>query len=283
MEDGTKEVAQSYEAYSKETLSKYSKENSSFSKKEAESVSKQVGEGIIGYESYLEEGGHKNTLETVNQYAESIKDEVIQSTGDEAAAEFAKEMVTSALKPLEYLVRGAKLKCDCGSHTRQLDLRRCHGLHLCTIPMMHEKDCRTGENILPFGVCSNPVRIQEGELNGENKEIYETEENPQKNVKGFICQPKILSAGEEVEEVELDSGLSYGFKKYVKNPFKRWINTAKEIELTQAGNNPAWNEPKEDAYVRRKKLITTDSWLQCAYGGIITPITSGQEAAKEGE
>ena len=57
----------------------------------------------------------------------------------------------------EYLVRGAPLRCRYGSHMRYLDMLEAHGVYLNDDPVMHRKDCKVGENILPFGICTSPV------------------------------------------------------------------------------------------------------------------------------
>ena len=40
---------------------------------------------------------------------------------------------------------------------RYLDMLEAHGVYLKDDPVMHRKDCRVGENIMPFGICTSPV------------------------------------------------------------------------------------------------------------------------------
>lgn len=56
----------------------------------------------------------------------------------------------------EYLVRGALLSCDFGSHPRRLNLLKSHGIYIKDHPMIMDSDCIVDENITYFGVCSSP-------------------------------------------------------------------------------------------------------------------------------
>lgn len=56
----------------------------------------------------------------------------------------------------EYLVRGAVLKCTCGSSTSKLNLPVDHGTYLPGgQPQINRKDAVGGVNIMPFGSCRN--------------------------------------------------------------------------------------------------------------------------------
>ena len=57
----------------------------------------------------------------------------------------------------KFLVRGAKLRCSCGSHGRCLNLPKSHGVYYNGAPLVFESDCEVGEdaNIRTFGVCSS--------------------------------------------------------------------------------------------------------------------------------
>lgn len=61
-----------------------------------------------------------------------------------------------------YVVRGALLRCQCGSHCRRLNLPLCHGVYALKKPVMFKKDNVVGENIPSFGVCSSPDNHTEG-------------------------------------------------------------------------------------------------------------------------
>ena len=54
----------------------------------------------------------------------------------------------------EYLVRGALLACQYGSHPRRLNLLQCHGIYVGEKPLISETDCVVDENISYFGICS---------------------------------------------------------------------------------------------------------------------------------
>ena len=58
----------------------------------------------------------------------------------------------------EYLVRGALLRCRHGTHARQLNLKKCHGVYIKGHPYIHALNCFVGEeeNITWYGVCKAP-------------------------------------------------------------------------------------------------------------------------------
>lgn len=157
----------------------------------------------------------------------------------------------------EYLVRGAKLRCDCGSHTRLLNLPLCHGVYHIGHPVIYQKDAKVGDdqNITSFGVCSSSSNPKE-KLFGENITLI-SEDNPDENVKGAPCVPVIV-------DVEW------------KNP--EW-NTliADHVNLDGSDENI---DPKNRTYY---PIPTTDSFLVCKYSGLIQPISSGQENVPETE
>lgn len=149
----------------------------------------------------------------------------------------------------EYLVRGAKLVCNCGSHKRMLNLPECHGVYIGENPMVHENDCVQGinrqGNISWFGICRSE-RCQE--LPGQ-KVCYElTEENSADGTVGETepgkkCQPIIVGVWQDVYE------------------------KTKIVDC--------WDGEGEDE--EELCSLTTGSFLVCNYGGIIQPVTSGQE------
>lgn len=149
----------------------------------------------------------------------------------------------------EYLVRGAKLVCSCGSHIRMLNLPECHGVYIGENPMVHENDCVQGidrqGNISWFGICRSE-RSQE--LPGK-KVCYElTEENSADGTIGETepgkkCQPIIVGVWQDV---------------YDKTRIAERLEDETERE-------------------KQYSTLTTGSFLVCNYGGIIQPVTSGQE------
>ncbi|MDY5699651.1 MAG: DUF4280 domain-containing protein [Lachnospiraceae bacterium] len=161
-----------------------------------------------------------------------------------------------------YLVRGAELWCSCGTHKRKLNLPLCHGIYIGGRPIVHEEDCGVGEdkNICAFGICQseeNPANFSFLEKVGENiksfftgekKEVEEQEEiilqlEDGTNVKGYACRPRIIGT---------------------------WKDVYKEEKIARNGTNGLKEEDRLSA-------LTWRSFLVCAYGGLIEPITSGQE------
>lgn len=52
-----------------------------------------------------------------------------------------------------YVVRGAKMKCDKGTHKRKINLPASHGTYSNESPMMNKNDNVVEENISYFGIC----------------------------------------------------------------------------------------------------------------------------------
>ena len=145
----------------------------------------------------------------------------------------------------EHLVRGAILRCKCGSHCRRLNLPLTHGYMEAERPLMNAKDAVPLQNITYFGVCSSPANKSAGN-NILLKKDYERDPHGKiiskavtGNVSGSMCTPIILGA---------------------------WKNTQKWTTIDGA---PA---------------ITPSSFLICQFGGIIEVLDSGQhdEATLEG-
>ncbi|MOA05266.1 hypothetical protein D3C78_1248580 [compost metagenome] len=68
---------------------------------------------------------------------------------------------------LSYVVRGAMLRCACGSHPNILNLPMCHGMYLKGQPLMNVTDSKVNENIFTFGVCESRSKPCEPEVNME--------------------------------------------------------------------------------------------------------------------
>lgn len=141
--------------------------------------------------------------------------------------EIEKKINTKEIKQNpKYLVRGAILKCDKGSHMRRVDLRLCHGVYFKKGPVLHIEDCEVGEekNIKCFGKCSKTI---------------------------YTCEPDILE----------NWLMPHNYTYIVRN----------DIEITPY--------KLEDLL----KALTENSFLVCAKGGLIEPISSGQEYYEENE
>lgn len=151
----------------------------------------------------------------------------------------------------EYLVRGAPLRCRYGSHMRYLDMLEAHGVYLNDDPVMHRKDCKVGENIMPFGICSSPVHnlkrrdsfFAGAETDQEGNYLHAPDDRV---ITGFVCVPEITGSS--------------------------WKNYKEETKIAQN----ATLETAGPAACTCYEAITTASYLVCRHGGIIFPLGSGQ-------
>lgn len=150
--------------------------------------------------------------------------------------------------PEAYVVRGALLKCQYGSHCRRLNLPRCHGVYTLKKPIVFKRDCKGGTegadiNITTFGVCTCPGNPTGGSVCLEkeaprNPDGSFTGEAASGTVTGTPCIPDIIDV---------------------------WEDTHGETHIG-----------KED-----EEALTTRSFLVCSYGGLIEIIRSGQEDSDE--
>lgn len=147
-----------------------------------------------------------------------------------------------------YVVRGALLHCQYGSHCRRMNLPRCHGVYTMKKPIVFKQDCKGGTegadiNITTFGVCSCPGNTTGGSVCLEkeaprNPDGSFTGDPASGTVTGTPCVPDIIDV---------------------------WEDTHGETHIGKEG---------EDA-------LTTRSFLVCSYGGLIEIIRSGQEDSDE--
>ncbi|SFR67911.1 PAAR-like protein [Anaeromicropila populeti] len=142
-----------------------------------------------------------------------------------------------------YLMRGALLQCNCGSHPRRLNLPEDHGEVVITEdeykhPIVHENDCVIGPtgNIDYFGVCSNLP----------------------KNANPIVLTPYVPDG----EETPPAGSIVEGGKCIPVFPLNKWSDTKEDVRI-QDGSDC--------------KVVTTKSFLKCLNGGIITPLSSGME------
>lgn len=57
------------------------------------------------------------------------------------------------MSDVDYLVRGATLKCSMGSSESKLNLPVCHGVYAKKKPLMNKNDFTPMKNVMPFGTC----------------------------------------------------------------------------------------------------------------------------------
>lgn len=203
-------------------------------------------------------GNAKKSSEELNGISESAQEQhemELQALFDQLELEEGEEV------QFPYLVRGAELYCNCGTHKRRLNLPICHGVYTNGKPMMHEEDCEVGDdkNIPSFGICQseeNPVNKSwfakagdkikdfftgEEDTDDAEKIILKTEDG--QNVKGYPCTPCIVGTWKDV----------YDSEKILRN----------NADGTSEGD--------------KLSALTQRAFLVCAYGGLIEPISSGQE------
>lgn len=138
-----------------------------------------------------------------------------------------------------YVVRGALLHCQYGSHCRRLNLPLCHGVYTLKKPIMFKKDCVVKDNIPSFGVCSSPDNPTSGSVSyakeaPRNPDGSFTGEAASGTVTGTPCVPAIVNV---------------------------WDDTHDDTHIGKEG------EP----------ALTTRSFLVCKYNGLIEIVRSGQE------
>lgn len=184
------------------------------------------------------------------------------------------------------LVRGALLACVKpdrtgynGSHFRRINMPYSHGVYFKDCPVLHEKDCIVGDdqNIGSFGHCASQTPPTEDKTSladyvPTDKDGNYLQKDPKTVSSGFKCIPDI-----------------YGY---------HWFNTTPDVliaENSEAGMNLAKAMRQPDTlsdrlfmslYEKAKnanadpaflEAVTTNSFLYCTHGGIIIPLTSGQE------
>lgn len=209
-------------------------------------------------QSYFDENGKEITIEGNAEDAKQDVNETLEQAKIKHVEKQLQALCNGETEECMYLVRGAVLRCSCGSHRRKLNLPASHGIYIGENPIVDEQDCVVGDdaNITAFGVCSaegNPNQksfgrqLLDGVLSAlplvgeaiffrdDSKKILLVGENG-KNVKGYPCTPCIVSTWQNVYEENL---------------------IASQTE--------------------ESKTLTEQSFLVCAYGGLIEPVTSGQE------
>ena len=156
-----------------------------------------------------------------------------------------------------YLVRGALLRCDYGSHPRKLNLPVCHAVYSEDAPVVHDKDCEVGDekNISTFGICDSPKLASEIE-SGKNifqkwfksDKILLVSEDGKSNIKGYPCTPVIVGG--------------------------KWLNSHPHTLIAKNCLGAKFISPENRTYY---PALTTDSFLVCKFCGLIEPENSGQD------
>lgn len=139
----------------------------------------------------------------------------------------------------EYLVRGALLYCNQGSHPRRLNLPECHGVYVMEHPVIQETDCKAGDNISYFGICNSSTPPENSEEILLDAYVSEGQTSTGQEVQGLRCCPDVVG---------------------------NWRNCYQPTKLKG-----------------EKSAVTTSSYLICNCGGIIQPLTSGQEYEQKGD
>ncbi len=147
----------------------------------------------------------------------------------------------------EYVVRGALLYCDCGSHHRRLNLPVCHGVYRGQHPLMRSDDCKAGLegasiHLTSFGICNGFGSDNIGQGN-------------------ISLEPEVLGEDGLPIQGEADGSVIKGNRCMASIPSGTWENVHYETQITDEG----------------KFALTTNSFLKCKHGGIIRVVTSGQE------
>lgn len=106
----------------------------------------------------------------------------------------------------EYLVRGALLKCNCGSHPRRLNLPQCHGVYVLDHPVISEYDCVPENNISYFGVCQAETPPSGSEEILLDEFVQEEQQSTGKEVQGLRCVPEIHGKWENTNKATKISG-----------------------------------------------------------------------------
>jgi len=164
--------------------------------------------------------------------------------------------------PELYLVRGANLRCDKGTHIRKLNIPKDHAAYITREPMIHKLDCVPSdkENITTFGVCESDdiynlsprpptITLQRRKYNEHNGDLMDSEEDLG-NVRGPACTPTIVGT---------------------------WMRTHNDTRIVDNGDKDPTDKDKDnDDPTKGYPAATTESFLVCYCGGFISPVSCGQ-------
>lgn len=216
----------------------------------------------------------KDTLSSEPESEEEakLKEELAEQFGIEGEAseedlqaieEFLEENYENLI-PEEFLVRGAMLYCNCGTHERKLNVLKDHGVYTEGMPMIHELDRVNEENITFFGVCNSGSSL----LKSENVLLKIKVEEEVKNKDGTIST---VTREENVRG-----------KKCELCIIGNWEDTKENVRIVDNGDKAPFDKFKSRKSSNKGyRAVTTKSFLVCKYGGIIEPLTSGQVMLEE--
>ena len=170
-------------------------------------------------------------------------------------------------RKLEYLVRGALLKCSCGTHARQLNLEKCHGVYVGEHPLIHSLNCETGDgkNITCFGVCKAAFPPPTEHVTYQKDWKRDADGNPTGDRPwgfdiGHKCCPKIA------------------FMEVNGSMLQSWQHSYAKTSIIDNKDSEAAREMETDEGLETMAIptVTTMSFLVCSHGGLIEPYNSGQ-------
>jgi len=147
-----------------------------------------------------------------------------------------------------YLVRGAVLYCHVGTHIRKLNLPICHGIYTGEDmhPIIHAEDAEPEKNVMYFGHCHGTIGESGDAEQIDLKTVTYTDLEPSYTgdvARGYKCKPQIID--------------------------NQWQMTYRDTRIVR--NNQYMSE------ANAVESVTGASFLVCRFGGLIEPLTSGQE------
>jgi len=153
----------------------------------------------------------------------------------------------SAVYP--FLVRGAKLSCRMGTHIRKLNLPECHGVYTGegVHPLIYADDAEGDKNVMYFGHCNGTINASSCAEKIDLEMVTYDEFYEPKNIgtvkRAYKCVPQIIG--------------------------NIWQKTNHRTRIIK--------NDLPDIVGNSADSVTQASYMVCIFGGIIEPLTSGQE------
>ena len=219
---------------------------------------KEVLKDIFGhFKGYI-------TSEDVFNIVKEIHSNFISKKGNDDIEKEILDSIKDKSCNYEYIVRGALIKCEYGTHKRLLNLPNCHGVYINGHPVITEKDIKAGFgddsdkesiNIPSFGICRGPKEFQIGA-----------------GTISLVGRKRIGSnKDDQVYYNEDESDGEYYDTIITGNRCKPFI------EYDEKKEYPGWKLSCHKMKIGDSKAITTQSFLVCKYLGKITIENSGQQ------